>query len=67
MLYPAIGDLTQKTENRYMLVILASKRAREIFKEELEHINEYVDIEKPVSEAINEIAEGKISYRTLQD
>jgi DNA-directed RNA polymerase subunit omega len=60
MLYPTMHELLSQVNNsRYLLVNVIAKRAREISEEsEVEHIP--LD-EKPVSLAINEIADGKIS------
>ena len=61
MLYPSINDLRKKVDNRYTLVILAAKRARDIIdgKPKLTE----VDIERPVSIATHEIAEDLITYK----
>ena len=60
MLYPTMSELLRNVSNsRYLLVNVIAKRAREISAESEEqglHLND-----KPVSLAINEIAEGKIS------
>ena len=58
MLYPAMNKLTSYVPNRYMLVNVVSRRARQIAEtaeETGEHLNE-----KPVTLAINEVAEGKL-------
>ena len=58
MLYPAMNKLTSYVPNRYMLVNVVARRARQIAEtaeETGEHLNE-----KPVSLAINEVAEGKL-------
>ena len=58
MLYPAINKLTSYVPNRYMLVNVVARRARQIAEtaeETGEHLNE-----KPVTLAINEVAEGKL-------
>lgn len=55
MIYPAIKQLTEKTDSRYSLVIAAAKRAREISNEE-----DGKDIAKPLIKAINEIDNGDI-------
>ncbi|MDD4563981.1 MAG: DNA-directed RNA polymerase subunit omega [Eubacteriales bacterium] len=61
MLYPSINVIRQKADSRYTLVILAAKRARDIIdgKPKLTE----VDIDKPVSIAVNEIAEDLITYK----
>ena len=58
MLYPSMADLLKKIDSRYLLVNVIARRAREI-AEEAE--DEQVELEeKPVSEAINEIADGRL-------
>ncbi len=59
MLYPAIKDLLKNIDNRYLLVNVTAKRAREISDEAEENMEKLG--EKPVKLAINEIAEGKLS------
>ena len=58
MLYPSMSDLMKKVNNRYMLVNLAAKRAREIAAEAEE--NEQPLTEKPVKTALVDILEGRI-------
>ena len=58
MLYPAMNELTCYVPNRYMLVNLVARRARQI-AENAEETGEHLD-EKPVTMAINEVAEGKL-------
>ena len=58
MLYPAMNKLTSYVPNRYMLVNVVTRRARQI-AENAEEIGEHLD-EKPVTMAINEVAEGKL-------
>ena len=58
MLYPAMNKLTSYFPNRYMLVNVVARRARQI-AENAEEIGEHLD-EKPVTMAINEVAEGKL-------
>ena len=57
MLYPAINKLTEHISNRYMMVNVVARRARQI-AEEAEMNEEHLS-EKPVTMAIHEIAEGK--------
>ena len=57
MLYPPVADLLTKVESRYLLVNLVAHRARQIAAE-AEANGEHLE-EKPVTEAINEVAEGK--------
>ena len=64
MLYPPVADLLKNVDSRYLLVNVVAQRARqiaeeaEVFQEELE--------DKPVTLAIREVAEGKLSA-TLKD
>ena len=56
MLYPAMNKMTEYIPNRYMMVNVVARRARQIAAEAVaigEHLTE-----KPVTLAINEVAEG---------
>ncbi len=57
MLNPAIGKLIENYDNRYRLVTDVAKLAREVSTEAQER--EEILIEKPVSIAINKLAEEK--------
>lgn len=59
MLYPAMNKLTSHVPNRYLLVNVVARRARQI-AQEAEDNGEKMDV-KPVTLAINEVAEGKLS------
>lgn len=59
MLYPAMNKLTAHVPNRYLLVNVVARRARQI-AQETEDTGEKTDV-KPVTRAINEVADGKIS------
>lgn len=59
MLYPAMNKLTANVPNRYLLVNVVARRARQI-AQEAENAGEKMDV-KPVTLAINEVAEGKLS------
>ena len=61
MLYPSINEIRKKVDSRYKLVILATKRSRDII-DGMPKLTE-ADVEKPVSIAANEIAEDLITYR----
>ena len=58
MLYPAMNKLTSYVPNRYMLVNVVARRARQI-AELQEETGENLD-EKAVTLAIHEVAEGKL-------
>ena len=59
MLYPPVADLLKNVDSRYLLVNVVAHRARQIaveaaaFEEDLP--------EKPVTLAIQEVADGKLS------
>ena len=59
MLYPAMNKLTANVPNRYLLVNVVARRARQI-AEEAEDAGLHLD-EKPVTLAIHEVADGKLT------
>ena len=59
MLYPPIADLLENVDGRYLLVNVVAKRARQIAEEANEFGEELT--EKPVTLAIREVAEGKLT------
>ena len=59
MLYPPVADLLKNVSSRYLLVNVIAQRAREIAIEAEE--NQETLTEKPVTLAIREVAEGKLS------
>lgn len=58
MLYPAMSKLTSYVPDRYMLVNVVARRARQI-AEEAEETGEHLE-EKPVTMAVNEVADGRL-------
>jgi DNA-directed RNA polymerase subunit omega len=60
MIEPPIGSLLEKVDSRYTLVILAGKRARQLV--DGAHKLTKCTSDKPVTIAINEISENKITY-----
>ena len=64
MLYPPVAELLKNVESRYLLVNVVAQRARQI-AEEAEEFQEELP-EKPVTLAIWEVADGKLSA-TLKD
>ena len=58
MLYPAMNKLTSYVPNRYMLVNVVARRARQIA--ETAEMEEVPLEEKPVTLAIHEVADGKL-------
>ena len=59
MLYPAMSKLNSHVPNRYMLVNVVARRARQI-ADDADEAGILLD-EKPVSLAIHEVADGKIA------
>ena len=57
MLYPAMSLLNKYVENRYLLVNVVARRARQIAAE-AEVTGQHLD-EKPVTLAIDEVAQGQ--------
>ena len=64
MLYPPVADMLKNVDSRYLLVNVVAQRARKI-AEEAEILQEELP-EKPVTLAIREVADGKLSA-TLKD
>lgn len=66
MTKPSITELDKSVDSRYTLVAMAAKRARMIGlernKEEVENSVYEPGREKPVSQAVDEIASGIVSY-----
>jgi DNA-directed RNA polymerase omega subunit len=58
MLHPSLGELLKKIDNRYLLVNITAKRARDLAAEA--EANETPLAEKPVKMALNEILSGRI-------
>lgn len=59
MLYPPVADLLKDVQSRYLLVNVVAHRARQIAAEAEEFQEELP--EKPVTMAIWEVADGKLS------
>ena len=60
MQYPAMNVLTSVVPNRYMLVNVVARRARQI-ADEADETGERLT-EKPVTIAINEVADGRLEH-----
>lgn len=59
MLYPPVADMLKHVESRYLLVNVVAQRARQIAAE-ADALGEELP-EKPVTLAIREVAEGKLT------
>jgi DNA-directed RNA polymerase subunit omega len=64
MLYPPVADMLKNVDSRYLLVNVVAQRAR-VISEEAETFGEELT-EKPVTMAIREVAEGKLTA-TVKD
>ena len=65
MLYPPVADLLKKVDSRYLLVNLVAHRARQIAAE-AEALQEDLP-EKPVTMAIEEVADGELSATVKEE
>ena len=63
MLYPAMTKLNEYIPNRFLMVNVVARRARQIALEAEE--NGEILEEKPVTMAINEVAEGLFDASTI--
>jgi DNA-directed RNA polymerase subunit omega len=68
MLKPSASELmkSKKIDSKYTLVIATAKRAREIFAKQ-DNVFVECNSDKPVSIAVNEIAENKVTLKTIKD
>ena len=66
MVNPSTDEMVKRTHSRYTLVVLASKRARQLLAKRVRDIAEGKHVENPsnkfVTDAMEEIFEGKITY-----
>lgn len=65
MLHPSMSELLTKIDNRYLLVNVTAKRARELAEEAEE--NEITLAEKPVKLALDDIMSGRIVVLPQQE
>ncbi len=65
MLYPPVADLLKNVDSRYLLVNVVAQRARQIAEEAESFQEELTD--KPVTLAIREVADGKLSATVKED
>ena len=62
MINPSITELLEKVEDRYSLVIVTSRRARQIIDG-----SEPLTTKKPLTLAIHEVEEGAVSYHKNEE
>ena len=65
MLYPPVADLLKKVDSRYLLVNLVAHRARQIAAEAEAFQGDLP--EKPVTMAIEEVADGELSATVKEE
>lgn len=65
MINPSIVELLNKVDNRYSLVVITSKRARQLIEGEKALVQ--TDISKPLTVAISEVNSGEITYETVKE
>ena len=68
MVTPSINTLLKKMDSRYTLVVLAAKRARQLMEDEsILKSDENMRSNKNVTNALEEIAEGKITFKRSKE
>jgi DNA-directed RNA polymerase subunit omega len=65
MAFPVLSKSLDKVSNRYLLVVLAAKRARQINRGAAPQVDSRH--KKPTSVALEEIANGKVGYRVKDE
>jgi len=65
MISPSVVDLLEKVHDRYSLVMLTSKRARQIIEGSAPKIS--VDSKKSLTIAINEFDQNAFEFETLKE
>ncbi|WML35145.1 DNA-directed RNA polymerase subunit omega [Clostridium sp. OS1-26] len=65
MINPSIVDLLKKVDNRYTLVTMTAKRARQLIQGEEPLVR--TNSTKPVTISINEINQEAITYETIRE
>jgi DNA-directed RNA polymerase subunit omega len=61
MSFPSLEKSLEKVSNRYLLVVLAAKRARQLNRGAQAQLDS--KHKKPTSVALEEIADAKVGYR----
>jgi DNA-directed RNA polymerase subunit omega len=66
MIYPTLKSLLEKVDSKYTLVVAVAKRARAL-TEGQPKLTKSTNSSKPVTIAVHEIAEGRITYERNTD
>jgi DNA-directed RNA polymerase subunit omega len=64
MINPSVVELLKKVEDRYSLVLVTSKRARQIIDGSKAKVE--TTAKKPLTIAINEVYEDKVTYHRVE-
>jgi len=65
MAFPSLESALNKVSNRYMLVVLAAKRARQLNRGAAARVE--TKHKKPTSTSMEEIANSKVEYRLKEE
>lgn len=65
MAFPSLENSLTKVSNRYLLVVLAAKRARQLNRGAAARVE--TRARKPTSTALEEIAGGKVDFRVKEE
>lgn len=65
MAFPVLSRSLEKVSNRYLLVVLSAKRARQINRGAPPQVDS--KHKKPTSVALEEIAQAKVGYRVKDE
>ena len=65
MAFPSLESALNKVSNRYLLVVLAAKRSRQLNRGAAPRVDSRR--KKPTSGALEEIAAAKVEYRVKED
>jgi len=63
--FPSLENSLNKVSNRYLLVVLAAKRARQLNRGAASRVD--TRYRKPTSTALEEIAAAKVDYRVKEE
>ncbi len=65
MAFPSLEKALDKVSNRYLLVVLSAKRARQLNRGAPPRVD--VRYKKPSSLALEEVSAGKVEYRVKDE
>ncbi len=65
MTFPSLEQSLDKVSNRYLLVVLAAKRARQLNRGAATQVE--TKHKKPTSTALEEIAQAKVGYSVREE